>query len=116
MTAAKTEIVTVPNGASVSNIVDCSKWILTSITLPATLTGTAVTFNNSFDGQSTTQYAVNSSSATAYSIPATGNVGKTLIVDVNVARGLNKLQLSTGSNEGAARDFILNFREGDSAI
>lgn len=119
MTKALVQTVTVLNGTQVSSqLIDCRHGILTGIIIPSTLTGTAITFNATYDsnGGTATVVGVNSTSATAYSIPATGNAGKSLPIDLNVARSVEYLQLSTGTNEAADRTFQLIFREGDSAL
>lgn len=99
--------VTIANGATLSDAVDLSGYVLVGLIIPAAFTGTTITFSMSDDNA--TFYGINNAGGTALS--ATVAVSKCILFTPGDFVGIRHLKLTSGSAEAAARTIKLITRE-----
>jgi hypothetical protein len=95
---------TIPLNGSTTGTVVCTKYQLLGVHIPASFTGTSITFACSFNNEAAFNPVCQKGTATAYSI--TVSPGRYIPVDSDLFRGVEFLRLTSGSIEVAARDII----------
>lgn len=102
---ARAATCTIASGQTVSNAIDLGEMVVVGIQTPSALTGTAFTFQASYDN--VTFCAVTTTSA-AYSITVAAS--KYVVVPPADLAGVRYLKVVSGSSEGADRDVVLLLR------
>lgn len=92
--------VSIANSGTASAAILCNGLSLVGIQLPATFTGTALTFQVSVDG-TTYQSLYNASGAVSYTVAE----GRFYAINPQDFYGVVYLKIVSGSSEGAARSF-----------
>lgn len=95
---------TIANGAATSTAVDLCGVTLAGIQLPASFTGTSITFQAATSLGGTYQTIINPTGA---SVGATVSAGKYLTLSPSDFAGIQFLKIVSGSNEGADRTLEL---------
>lgn len=102
-----------PNGTATiaistqqSSTVNCAGFVLCGILLPATFTGTALTFYACNTSSGTFQQIYNSSGPVSYTVAG----GQYIAIDPKDFQGVNFLQIKSGSSEAAARTLVLSLK------
>lgn len=99
--------VTIASGQSESSVINCGGLVLCAVLLPATFTGTALTFEASVDG--TNFFAVKSTTS-GTSLSYTVAQGTYCAIDPKDLQGINFLKIKSGSTEGALRTLAVSLK------
>ncbi len=102
-----TNTVTIENGGTTSGTIDLQGRGLVMVILPASFTGTAITFQASPDNS--TFYDLYNTANTQLSMTVTQ--GRAYMIDPGDLVGVRYLKLKSGSAEGAERTITLISRE-----
>lgn len=100
--------VTIANGETVSSAAFMKNGVAGAIQFPAALTGTALTFQVSYDGVTYTALYATGGSAVSYTVAAS----RVIPLDKEVFGAFPYIKLVSGSAEGAARTLIIYIRAG----
>jgi hypothetical protein len=98
--------VTIANGQTTSDALDCINGTVVGILTPAALTGTAFTFSVSADGVTYATLYDSSGAAVSFTVAASRYV----YVDPAIFAGLRYVKVISGSSEGAQRIITLVLR------
>jgi hypothetical protein len=104
--APSVRTVTIANGQTTSDALDCINGTVVGILTPAALTGTAFTFSVSADG--VTYNTLYSDAGTAVSVTVAAS--RYIYLDPTVFAGVRYVKVISGSAEGAQRIITLVLR------
>lgn len=97
----------IASSAQISTIIECGGLALCGVLLPATFTGTALTFNASVDGTNFFPvHSTTSGTALSYTVAQ----GTYCAIDPKDFYGVNYLIIKSGSSEAAARTLIVSLK------
>lgn len=99
--------VTIANGQTTSGAVDLGVSAIVGIALPATMTGTALTFTVSNDDST---YQALRDSTTNTDVTLTFTQGKSYAIDPSLFWGYRYLKVVSNATEGGARTITINSR------
>lgn len=102
-----TNNITIASGQTVSGGLDLQGLALTAIQMPAAFTGTAITFQGSFDDS--TYQAIYNTANSAYSI--TVSASRTYAINPADFAGFRYIKIVSNGAEGAARTIVVSSRD-----
>lgn len=99
---------TIASGQTTSGVVNLSGLLPVCLQMPATFTGTTVTFQGSFDG---TVFQPINAGGVAYTETVTTSV--MVVLDPTMFQGLKQIKIVSGATEGTTRAIGVMLRGGD---